>query len=352
MFGVGVTEFIFILVIAMIVLGPDRLPDAMGKVGRMVRKLRVWAQEFRAEFDEEITMLRGEVESLQREAELTRQELAEIHAEVASTVVEAQEDLNAAAAEITDEVGSATETASSQLDAATASLTNPAPVAGSGQPPAPSTGSAPAANPADAMAGAIGDTFALPNDRDRDMLTAAPRWRPPSAPEPQTPMQLPANGTTMERFAPESGQYAALLRAAAADGADSLGAGQEALARQGGADAGEMTEYVGKGPMAAALLWAANQQAHLGGDGIEIERTGSGDEQVVTVRLSEDPLGLERPIDAPAARLARHYDRAFFDGLGVLMEGRSLLAEGAKTTEFELRPLPPADADEPPSTGE
>ena len=66
MFGVGVTEFIFILVIAMIVLGPDRLPDAMGKVGRMVRKLRVWAQEFRAEFDEEITMLRGEVESLQR----------------------------------------------------------------------------------------------------------------------------------------------------------------------------------------------------------------------------------------------------------------------------------------------
>ena len=142
MFGVGITEFLFILAIAMIVLGPDRLPEAMGQLGRLVRKVRAWAYEFRAEFDEEIQLLRGEVEALQREAELTRQELQEIHAEVAATVGEAQDDLDSAAQDIASELGSASQVADAQLGDAAKTLTNP--VAAASAAPAPRPAAAPA----------------------------------------------------------------------------------------------------------------------------------------------------------------------------------------------------------------
>ena len=354
MFGVGITEFLFILAIAMIVLGPDRLPEAMGQLGRMVRKVRTWAYEFRAEFDEEIQLLRGEVEALQREAELTRQELQEIHAEVAATVGEAQEDLDSAAEDIASELGSATQVADSQLGDAAKTLTNP--VAAAPATPAPRsapspaksapTAAAPAAglpfaaqSPGDAMASAISQAFSAPNGGAQDppaQVPSAPRWQSPDEAEPQ----IPAEGGTMARFSPESGQYAALLRAAAGAGPESLEAGREALNRQGRRDADELRDYAGKGPMAAALLWTASMQAHVAGDAIELERHDADGRVRVTVTLSRDPFGLERPIDAPAARLARHYDRAFFTGLGVAMEDETLLAEGAEQTRFALTELP------------
>ena len=355
MFGVGITEFLFILAIAMIVLGPDRLPEAMGRLGRMVRKVRSWAYEFRAEFDEEIQLLRGEVEALQREAELTRQELQEIHAEVAATVGEAQEDLDSAAKDIAGELGAATEVADSQLGDAARTLTDPAARPKPAPPPprpanAPSQAAAAAApaasaglpfaagSPGDAMASAISQTFSASNGGAPDQpvpVPAAARWQ--TAPDAVT--GLPEEGATMGRFSPESGQYAALLRAAAGAGPKSLDAGREALSRQGRRDAEELGEYSGKGPMAAALLWAGSVQAHVDGDAIRIDREEESGQVRVTVSLSRDPFGLERPVDAPAARLARHYDRAFFAGLGVAMEDGMLLAEGADRSQFALTDL-------------
>ena len=350
MFGVGITEFLFILAIAMIVLGPDRLPEAMGQLGRMVRKVRAWAYEFRAEFDEEIQLLRGEVEALQREAELTRQELQEIHAEVAATVGEAQEDLDTAAQDIASELGSATQVADAQLGDAAKTLTDPVATASrapaSGPPPTPAN-SAPAKaspqpglsfaaqSPGDAMASAISQAFSAANgdaEQSPTQVPSAARWQRPVASEPE----LPRDGETMTRFSPESGQYAALLRAAAGTGSESLEAGRQALRRQGRRDAGELHDYAGKGPMAAALLWAASMQAHVDGDSVKVERHDADGPVRVTVSLDRDPFGLDRPVDAPAARLARCYDHAFFKGLGVTMEDGTLLAEGAEQTRFDL----------------
>ncbi len=351
MFGVGITEFLFILAIAMIVLGPDRLPEAMGRLGRMVRQLRVWAHEFRAEFDEEIQLLRGEVEALQREAELTRQELQEIHAEVAATVGEAQEDLDSAAQDIATELGAATDAADSQLGAAARTLTDPTPTAPSATAPKPVAAQAlpfAANQPAEAMASAITQAFAPSNGGPAASPAAVPaaaRWQSPPEPEPPA---LPEGGVTMTRFAPDHGQYAALLRAAAGAGAKSLGASREALRNQGRRDAGELDGYAGKGPMAAALLWAGSIQAHVDRDAIQVEREDDADPVQVTVSLTRDPHGLERPIDAPAARLARYYDRAFFAGLGVAMEDGSLLAEGAERTRFVLTDLAASEADDAP----
>ena len=44
MFGVGLPEMAVILVVGIIVFGPDRLPDYARQAGRMLRQLRTFAQ--------------------------------------------------------------------------------------------------------------------------------------------------------------------------------------------------------------------------------------------------------------------------------------------------------------------
>jgi sec-independent protein translocase protein TatB len=44
MFGVGLPELAVILVIGIIVFGPDKLPDYARQAGRMLRQLRTFAQ--------------------------------------------------------------------------------------------------------------------------------------------------------------------------------------------------------------------------------------------------------------------------------------------------------------------
>ena len=47
MFGIGVPEFMVILVVALIAFGPDRLPDFARQAGRMVRQVRKFANSAR-----------------------------------------------------------------------------------------------------------------------------------------------------------------------------------------------------------------------------------------------------------------------------------------------------------------
>lgn len=51
MFGIGTWELIVILVLALIVLGPEKLPDMARKVGRTVARLRRTADEVKREID-------------------------------------------------------------------------------------------------------------------------------------------------------------------------------------------------------------------------------------------------------------------------------------------------------------
>ena len=64
MFGIGVPEFFTVLILALIVLGPERLPIAMRTVGRWVRRLREQTREFRQEFAEEFSILYEEMDVL------------------------------------------------------------------------------------------------------------------------------------------------------------------------------------------------------------------------------------------------------------------------------------------------
>jgi len=45
MFGIGIVEIFIILVVVLVVIGPERLPDAARHVGLFVRKVRQFIHE-------------------------------------------------------------------------------------------------------------------------------------------------------------------------------------------------------------------------------------------------------------------------------------------------------------------
>ena len=54
MFGVGLPELAVIAIIAVIVFGPDRLPDFARQAGRMLRQLREFSQAARDDIRKEL----------------------------------------------------------------------------------------------------------------------------------------------------------------------------------------------------------------------------------------------------------------------------------------------------------
>jgi Sec-independent protein translocase protein TatA len=73
--GVGPAELLFILILGLLVIGPERLPDIARSLGRLVARWRLWQQQspemlmfqqIRAEFEQEIQQLRDEIDQTQR----------------------------------------------------------------------------------------------------------------------------------------------------------------------------------------------------------------------------------------------------------------------------------------------
>lgn len=67
--GIGGLEYLLIAAVALIVVGPERLPGLLRQLGKMIGKARRMADEFRSSFDEmarqsELDELRKEVEAL------------------------------------------------------------------------------------------------------------------------------------------------------------------------------------------------------------------------------------------------------------------------------------------------
>ncbi|WP_018147057.1 Sec-independent protein translocase protein TatB [Henriciella marina] len=72
----GLTEFMLVAIVALIVVGPKDLPMMMRKLGQFVAKGRAMAREFQSAFDDiarqgELDELRKEIEDLRRDNALT-----------------------------------------------------------------------------------------------------------------------------------------------------------------------------------------------------------------------------------------------------------------------------------------
>jgi sec-independent protein translocase protein TatB len=56
-FGIGIGELFFIAIIALVVLGPERLPGALREVGKFFRIIRDMTNELTSQFSDEIKVL-------------------------------------------------------------------------------------------------------------------------------------------------------------------------------------------------------------------------------------------------------------------------------------------------------
>jgi sec-independent protein translocase protein TatB len=57
MFEVGFTEIILILGIALLVLGPEKLPKLAGQIGRWLGRARAMARQLKSQLDEEVNIV-------------------------------------------------------------------------------------------------------------------------------------------------------------------------------------------------------------------------------------------------------------------------------------------------------
>ncbi|MCG2839785.1 Sec-independent protein translocase protein TatB [Sandaracinobacter sp. RS1-74] len=76
MFEIGATELLLIAVVALIVIGPKELPNALRTVGRYTGKARAMTRHLRSGFDE--MMRQAELEEMEKQwAEHNRKIMAE-----------------------------------------------------------------------------------------------------------------------------------------------------------------------------------------------------------------------------------------------------------------------------------
>ncbi len=62
-FGIGLLELIIVLIIALIVVGPQRLPQMALKLGQIMRKLRMVTTEMARSITEEVNQEKAELDS-------------------------------------------------------------------------------------------------------------------------------------------------------------------------------------------------------------------------------------------------------------------------------------------------
>jgi sec-independent protein translocase protein TatB len=93
--GIGYQELILVLVLMLVVVGPERLPTVAYQIGRAVRTMQRYARSVRDEFSDEIGYLedqyktvKGEVDNMQSEL---RKEQLKLNTEMREATAEMRE---------------------------------------------------------------------------------------------------------------------------------------------------------------------------------------------------------------------------------------------------------------------
>jgi sec-independent protein translocase protein TatB len=77
-FGIGPLEIVLVVLIAFIVLGPDRIPGTMRQLGKWTRQLRETINNISRDYNTEIREITGEITALQDEIRSIQRDLGGI----------------------------------------------------------------------------------------------------------------------------------------------------------------------------------------------------------------------------------------------------------------------------------
>jgi Tat protein translocase TatB subunit len=103
-FGMGTWEIMIILVAALVIFGPDRLPEMAGKIGKSIRDLRQMSSDLTSEFER--------TAGVQELKQAVQGELTGVKSQVSSVTDSVKRDLDKAGSKVSSTVSSATSTAS------------------------------------------------------------------------------------------------------------------------------------------------------------------------------------------------------------------------------------------------
>lgn len=96
--GIGYQELLLVLVLLLVVVGPERLPAMAYQIGRAVRTMQTYARAVRDEFKDEIDYLDDQYRTIKGEVDTMnatmRQEQAKLNAELNATTKEVTTPLN------------------------------------------------------------------------------------------------------------------------------------------------------------------------------------------------------------------------------------------------------------------
>ncbi len=84
MFDIGFSEILLVAVVALVVIGPERLPGVARNVGRYAGRLQRYVQDIKRDFNREVEF--EEIKRLQHEMETTVQSMQESMRAVESTL--------------------------------------------------------------------------------------------------------------------------------------------------------------------------------------------------------------------------------------------------------------------------
>jgi len=88
MFDIGSTEFLLIVIVAIIVLGPEKLPEALKVTGRLIGKAKRMWRDATADIRREL-----ELEEMKEEMKKYKEELKKLQEQVNKDTVEINEDI-------------------------------------------------------------------------------------------------------------------------------------------------------------------------------------------------------------------------------------------------------------------
>ncbi len=71
MFDIGFSELVVVFIVALVVLGPERLPKAARLMGALIGKIRRTTSDLKYEFNREIELqeMKQRIEALQKQSE-------------------------------------------------------------------------------------------------------------------------------------------------------------------------------------------------------------------------------------------------------------------------------------------
>src|SRR5689334_7792060 len=89
-FGIGLPEIMLILVVALVIFGPEKLPEIAGQAGRMIRQFRQMTAEATSEIKSltEDLKLNESLEEIKSAATMVREEVTTVKNDVTGTLTE------------------------------------------------------------------------------------------------------------------------------------------------------------------------------------------------------------------------------------------------------------------------